>query len=253
MMRHSLSYAPKRACLRLLLLCLLSPLSLISCGQYSLWHGEKQQLKTTQAHINARLGMSAYKKGNYPLANHYMTLAITDAPQDPETLSIMAYFQQITGEATKANRYYLKALTIEPNNPQTQSNYAGFLCATNHFQQSLAYFRQAASGANYPYAAQALNKAGNCAQRIPDYPTALTFYQQAQQRDQSLMAAQLGIAEVYAAQNKRQLAIQALQAYLRDGHLKSNADAHRAFELAKDLKLHQAVQEALNQNRQLDA
>ncbi len=138
------------------------------------------------AAYNTRLGLAYLNQGDRSRAKRKLVLAMSQAPNSPNVNASMAYFMEKSGDMDKAELYYQKAMAAAPKAGTQLNNYGTFLCRLGKYKQAETYFLKAVKDIKYDHTAGAYENAGLCVMAIPDYVSAIKYFNQALDQDPSL-------------------------------------------------------------------
>ncbi len=116
---------------------------LVGCGTVADRKSADKFDNIAAADARIALGLRYLDMGNRLKARENFELAIKYAPDYYRSLSSIAYYYQLVGEATQAKLAYKKAMRESPKNSELLNNYGAFLCQLGHYEQADGYFNQA--------------------------------------------------------------------------------------------------------------
>lgn len=138
------------------------------------------------AEINMRLGLNYLQRGDYEVALEKLERALQQNPNLPSAHNTIALLYQRLNETEKAEYHFREAVNREPKYSEAQNNYGVFLCQQQRYEEAEQRFLTAIENPLYSSAAQALENAGMCVNRIPDTQRAEKYFRQALQRNANL-------------------------------------------------------------------
>ncbi len=182
-------------------------LNLISCTTDN-YVGQPKPNYAAASDTNIRIGMELLKKGDPEAAKESLLRAISQAPNSPESWYAMAYYYEFTGNSALAEQDYRKALALAPraNAGAARNNYGAFLCREKHYHAGIKQILMAAQSSNYLNTAEAYENAGVCASRIPDYKSAIVYFQKALENDPNRRGALISLAKIYSKMGNKKMA-----------------------------------------------
>lgn len=228
----------------LIIICLL----LLQSCQHNNAIKEESAVKKSKmidaASYNTQLGMAYLAQGDRSRAKHKLLLALSQAPDSPNTNASMAYFMEKSGDVEKAQTFYKKAMAVAPGSGAQFNNYGAFLCRLGKYTDAEAYFLKAVKDMKYEHTAGAYENAGLCAMAIPDHVTATKYFAKALEQDPSREQSLYELVRLEVKQDHINEALTYLQKYpnlsLSDRTLLTMAAdvAHKAgkIELEADYK-----------------
>ena len=165
------------------------------------------------AAYNTQLGLAYLKQGDRPRAKQKLLLALSEAPDSPDTNASMAYFLEKSGEMKRARRYYRKAMLMAPGNGEQLNNYGAFLCRRGQYAESDGYFLRAVNDPQYTHVAGAYENAGLCAAALSQNTKAARYFLKALQEDPSRKQSLYELAKLEIKQGHSAQALAHLEAY----------------------------------------
>lgn len=152
---------------------------LVSMGCASHSHGTYMQRNISGADSNIHLGFNYLEQQNVAMAKRKFIKAVEDAPNYAPAWYSIAYFWEATGNLKLADRDYRKAININSQLSATHNNYGTFLCRHGRYEEAVREFVQAAKNQQNLNSASAYTNAGLCAEKIPNYNLARSYFHQA--------------------------------------------------------------------------
>lgn len=152
--------------------------------------------KAKSAKINAQLGMAYLEQQDFHRAKQKLLLALDEAPNAPESLYSMAYFQETTGNLPEAKQYYLRAIKVAAKRGDVQNNYGTFLCRQGEYQAAIDHFMLAVKDGSYLNPGDAYENAGLCALKMKAPREAKVYFQRALQEDPERKRAKIKLAQL---------------------------------------------------------
>ncbi len=194
------------------LLCFILILFLTACNLQTT-SSINQQNNKIAANENMQLGLAYLEQGDRTRAKYKLLLALQEDQNSAQVHDAMAYYLEMTDDATQAQMHYLRAIQLAPQSGAVHNNYGVFLCHIGQFEQSEKEFLVAVNDSNYLNTAKAYENAGLCAQQIPDIKKAELFYTNAIKQDPHLALAWYELAQISVDEGDRQQARQEIDNY----------------------------------------
>lgn len=180
--------------MRRVILALVAGFIVNACG-YTPPHSEPSA-KERVARTNTELGLGYLQQGDRKLAIEKLQRAIdADANYAPAQHTLAIAYQEF-GQMDLAEQHYRIALKLLPQDGGVHNNYGAFLCGQGRFAEGEEQFRVALHDPTYATPATALENAGLCALRVPDFDKAENYLRQALKVDTNLPGALLGMARL---------------------------------------------------------
>jgi len=174
---------------------------------------EKNVKRQNAATYNTQLGIAYLNQDDRPRAKKKLLTALTLAPDSSEVNGAMAYYLEKTGDMNEARAFYQRALSLSPNSGAQLNNYGAFLCRQGKYKEAENYFIQAVKDVQYVHTAGAYENAGLCAEAIPDYNKASTYFIKALEHDPVLKQSLYELVTVELKQNNAEDALINLKKY----------------------------------------
>lgn len=158
------------------------------------------------AKINTQLAAFYIQQGNYDLAKQKLLIALKQNNHYPYTYSVLAYYNEKTGDNESAEKNYRQAIKLAPNDGTFHNNYGRFLCLNKKYTGSLVEFNLAVSDKNYIDTSGAYENAGLCALKIPNDALAEQYFSQAINQNPNLSVSLYELSIIEYQFKKYQLA-----------------------------------------------
>ena len=149
-----------------------------ACAEKPL-HVDKSTGVDSPAAINAKLGLSYMQHGNYDVALAKLKKALKEEPRLVEAHHYIAELYRLTGDNELANEHFRTALELDPNDSILQHNFGVFLCDQGKYDEAERHILIAVNDRKYPRPDEALQNAGLCLMRKPDYAAAEQYFRRA--------------------------------------------------------------------------
>jgi type IV pilus assembly protein PilF len=154
------------------------------------------------AEINMRLGINYLQRGDYEIALEKLEKALQQNPNLASAHNTIALLYQRLNEVDKAEKHFKEAVNREVGYSEAQNNYGVFLCQQQRYEEADKRFLMAVKNPLYSSAAQALENAGVCINRVPDIERAEKYFRQALQINPNLSNSLIQMANIsYEQQN----------------------------------------------------
>jgi type IV pilus assembly protein PilF len=157
---------------------------------------EKENPESKAADINMRLGVTYFQKGDYEAALEKLKKSLKQDPSRATTHNAIALLYQTLGEEEIAEKHFEKAVRLEPKYSEAQNNFGVFLCQQGHYEKAEQHFLAAIKNPLYRSRAYALENAGMCVNKIPDFTLAEKYFRQALQINPNLSKSLLQMADL---------------------------------------------------------
>ena len=180
--------------MRRVILALVAAITVSACGSSAL--RSEPSAKERVARTNTELGLGYLQQGDRKLAIEKLQRAIdADADYAPAQHSLALAYQEF-GQMELAEQHYRIALKLLPQDGGVHNNFGAFLCGQGRFAEGDEQFRVALRDPTYTTPATALENAGLCALRIPDFDKAENYLRQALKVDANMLGSLLGMARL---------------------------------------------------------
>ncbi len=157
---------------------------------------EKEHPGSKAADINMRLGVTYFQQGDYAAALEKLEKSLKQDPNRATTHNAIALLYQQLGEEKLAKQHFEKAVRLEPKYSEAQNNFGVFLCQQGHYEEAEQHFLNAIKNPLYRSRAYALENAGMCVNKIPDFTLAEKYFRQALQINPNLSKSLLQMADL---------------------------------------------------------
>ena len=163
---------------------------------------DEPDANTRIARTNTELGVGYLKQGDRKTAIEKLLKAIEADPKYAPAQHSLALAYQDFGQIELAEKHFRKAVDLQPEDGAIRNNFGAFLCSEKRFVESEEQFKAALRDPAYATPQAALENAGLCMLRIPDYDKAETYLRQALKVDANRPGALLGMARVTFERNQ---------------------------------------------------
>ena len=177
-------------------LIVISSTLLVACQTTSDAIPEKEKSSSRAAEINMRLGVTYIQSGDYESALEKLKKSLRQDPNLPTTHNAIALLYQLLEENELAEKHFKKSIQLEPKYSEAQNNFGVFLCQQGHYKDAEQHFLAAIKNPLYRSRAQALENAGMCANKIPDFTLAEEYFRKALQMNPNLRKSLLQMANL---------------------------------------------------------
>jgi type IV pilus assembly protein PilF len=163
---------------------------------------QEQENKTRVARTNTELGIGYLRQGERKLAIEKLQKAIeADSDYAPAQHSLALAYQEF-GQLELAEKHFRVALELQPDDGAVHNNYGAYLCGQNRYDDAEEQFKAALRDPTYRTPQAALENAGLCVLRKPDFDKAEQYLRQALKVEPALPGALLGMARVSFERNQ---------------------------------------------------
>jgi type IV pilus assembly protein PilF len=163
---------------------------------------DEPDAKTRLARTNTELGVGYLRQGDRKTAIEKFQKAIEADPKYAPAHHSLAIAYQGFGQIELAETHFRKAVDLLPEDGAIHNNFGAFLCGQQKFVESEEQFKAALRDPAYATPQAALENAGLCMLRIPDYEKAERYLRQALKVDANLPGALLGMARLTFDRNQ---------------------------------------------------
>lgn len=181
---------PRRGRGWLLIACLLAS----SCSHDDV--RKEDDPKARAAKNNVELGIGYLQQGNRKAAIEKLQKALDQEPNYAPAHHSIALAYQEFGQFDLAEQHFRKAVELSPHDGNVLNNFGAFLCNQKRYTEGEEQFRLALRDPTYATPERALENAGMCILRLPDYDKAEQYLRQALRVNDKLPGALLGMARV---------------------------------------------------------
>ncbi|RKZ97009.1 MAG: type IV pilus biogenesis/stability protein PilW [Gammaproteobacteria bacterium] len=157
---------------------------------------QKEQSQSKAADINMRLGVTYLQSGDYESALEKLKKSLRQDPNLATAHNAIGLLYQTLEENTLAEKHFKKAVQLEPKYSEAQNNLGVFLCQQGRYEDAEQHFLAAIKNPLYHSRAHALENAGLCANKIPDFTLAEDYFRKALQINPNLSKSLLKMADL---------------------------------------------------------
>lgn len=134
---------------------------------------------TEAAKINTQLAAFYIQQEHYDLAKKKILTAIKQDKNYAYAYSVLAYYDEKTGDDANAEKNYLQAIKLAPKDGTFHNNYGRFLCLNKKYTEALTQFDLAVSDKDYINMAGVYENAGFCALQMDNKKLAAQYFNRA--------------------------------------------------------------------------
>jgi len=165
--------------------------------------------------VNAELGAGYISNGNYEKALVKLQKAVKLDNSNATAHSYLGVLYWRLDKPALAEKSFKFSMQKSPYDASISHNYASFLCEQKYYKRAIKIFVRVFKNPLYDRLADAYQRAGNCALKIPDYKGANQFLRQALKIDSKNGAALLGMAKLFYKQKNIKLASYYFERFVR--------------------------------------
>ena len=155
--------------------------------------------------VNAELGAGYISNGNYEKALVKLQKAVKFDSNNGTAFNYLGILYWRLEKNILAEKNFKTSMQKSPYDASISHNYASFLCAQKHYKRSILMFAKVFKNPLYDRLADAYQRAGNCALKIPNYKEANKLLRQALKLESKNAAALLGMAKLFYQQKNYKL------------------------------------------------
>jgi len=149
-----------------------------------------------RAQIRTALASEYFQRRQYAIAIEEAETAIKILPAYAPGHSMLGIIYMEIGEDTKARTSFEQALRLAPNDPDVLNNVGWFECQKGDVQRSVGFFQQAIKTPLYATPHRALYNLGICSRKMGRVADAEQYFRQALQIQPQLQQAMLHLADL---------------------------------------------------------
>lgn len=197
----------------ILTLLIASTLLLTGCQSAASKAYEENQVKKAKAHYD--LGLDALHKNRLPKAFEELMLADEFNPNQPETLSLLAYSWHRYGNLKKSELYYKRAIRAGGGSA-IHNNYGTLLLELKRFDEAKKQLEKALEDPRYRNQYKAHINLGDALLGLKQYDEAISAYRNADRFGSRQILSRIKEARVYVASDRLNYAQALYETILRE-------------------------------------
>ena len=182
-----------------LTLLIASTLLLTGCQSAASKAYDENQVKKAKVHY--QLGLDALSKNQLPKAFEELMLSDKINPNQPETLSLLAYSWNLNGDMKKSELYYKRAIQAG-GGPAVHNNYGTLLLELKRFDEAKKQLEKALEDPRYRNQYKARINLGDALMGLKQYDEAIKVYRNADRFGSRQILSRIKEAQAYVASDR---------------------------------------------------